>query len=140
MKPKFPQRVEAARIREGKAATNQGDQHGCFSLYRGSANLRVIVSTNPDWEHVSVSLEDRCPTWDEMCWIKSLFFEPEECCMQLHPPESDYVNCHPHCLHIWKPGKMYCGQIPRPPAELVGPKRKPGSCGVSIINGEKVVF
>jgi hypothetical protein len=53
-----------------------------------------------------------------MCFVKDLFWDDEECVMQLHPPKSDYVNCHPNCLHLWKP----VGQdIPRPPSELVGP-------------------
>ena len=67
--------------------------------------MLVVVSSGTGkhaegWEHVSVSADGRCPTWDEMCWVKDLFWTEDECTMQLHPPKSDYVNCHPHCLHI----------------------------------------
>ena len=38
---------------------------------------------------------------------------------QLHPPESSYVNNHPHCLHMWRPTNA---AIPLPPSILVGVK------------------
>lgn len=54
------------------------------------------------WEHVSVSLYNRLPTWDEMCLVKSLFWDEEETVIQFHPKKSQYVNQHPFCLHLWK--------------------------------------
>ena len=67
------------------------------------AKLAVIASCDNGWNHVSVSLENRTPTWDEMCFIKDLFFDAEELCIQMHPKRSQYVNKHRHCLHIWQP-------------------------------------
>lgn len=122
MKATFPAQVEGGRIRRSQWATKPGKNYGAFVLVLGSAHLRVIATRGHGWEHVSVSLNDRCPTWDEMCWIKNLFFEPDECCMQLHPPEADYVNHHPYCLHLWRPANSLVGTIPRPPAEMVGPR------------------
>ncbi len=65
----------------------------------------VIISDTDGWDHVSVTIlnHERCPTWEEMCWVKGLFFRPSECVVQFHPSEDDYVNCHPYCLHLWKP-------------------------------------
>ena len=40
------------------------------------ATLRVLFSDGLGWDHVSVSLADRCPTWAEMCFIKDLFLRP----------------------------------------------------------------
>ena len=37
------------------------------------------------WEHVSVALPSRDPTWAEMCEVKRMFFYPEEECVQFHP-------------------------------------------------------
>lgn len=66
--------------------------------------LKVLAAIEPDgWEHVSVSLPGRDPTWEEMCFIKDLFFEREDVCLQFHSKHSQYVNLHQHCLHIWKP-------------------------------------
>lgn len=62
---------------------------------------------------------ERCPTWEEMCFVKSLFWDDNEAVMQLHPPKSDWVNNHPYCLHLWKPNNQ---QIPLPPSIMVGNK------------------
>jgi hypothetical protein len=70
---------------------------------RTKANLTVIASVDNGWNHVSVSLEKRTPIWDEMCFVKNLFFQPEEMCLQFHPKKSQYVNAHNFCLHIWQP-------------------------------------
>lgn len=74
-----------------------------------------------DWEHVSVSLPNRCPTWEEMCFAKDLFFTKDEVCVQFHPREEDYVNNHPFCLHIWRHKTAI---FPAPPDILVGDKRR----------------
>lgn len=81
-----------------------------------SGHLGVIMSTHADWDHVSVSLPHRCPTWQEMNYVKSLFFRPEETVVQYHPAESNYVNVHPYCLHLWRPQRV---EIPVPPTFLV---------------------
>lgn len=80
--------------------------------------LKIIASVGEGWDHVSVSREFRCPYWMEMDQVKKMFFHPHECAMQLHPPEYDYVNCHPFCLHLWRP---LFQEIVRPPSILVGP-------------------
>lgn len=80
---------------------------------------RIIASWGGGWDHVSVSLHDRCPTWDEMCWIKGVFWHEHESVIQYHPAKSEYVNCHPHCLHLWKPQNCV---LRIPPHEFVGIK------------------
>ena len=71
-----------------------------------------IVDDGKDtgWEHVSVSCRDdnlgfpvsKMPTWNQMCQIKDLFWDTDECVIQFHPPKSEYVNQHQNCLHLWK--------------------------------------
>lgn len=78
--------------------------------------LRVIASNAGGWDHVSVSLAKRCPTWAEMERVKRLFFKPEEMAMQLHVPVEAHINFHNFCLHLWRPHK---GEIPRPPGWMV---------------------
>ena len=75
-----------------------------------------ICSWGGNWDHVSASLTNRCPTWDEMCKIKDIFFRSDECCVEYHPAEKDYVNLHRYCLHIWRPQKE---TIPTPPMLFV---------------------
>lgn len=79
-------------------------------------NFRVTATNGGGWDHVSVSLRNRCPSWDEMCKIKDIFFGPEECVVQYHPAQSEYVNIHPYCLHLWKPQNR---SIPVPPKIFV---------------------
>jgi hypothetical protein len=81
--------------------------------------FRVIVSWGMGWDHVSVSTRRRCPTWAEMCYVKQAMFEPEEVVVQYHPAESEYVNCHKFCLHLWRP---QAAELPIPGWYLVGPR------------------
>lgn len=91
----------------------------------------AIASDMDGWDHVSahvqvlpsggiarthIAEERRTPTWAEMCFVKSLFFDPEETVMQLHPKASKYINCHPHVLHLWRPHNR---SIPMPDASMV---------------------
>jgi len=72
-----------------------------------------IASWNDGWEHVSISYKHKNPTWDEMCMIKDVFWNDDETVVQFHPPKDQYVNVHPHCLHLWKEiGKDY--MMPNP--------------------------
>jgi len=64
--------------------------------------VQIVASWLGGWEHVSISMKNRCPTWDEMCALKDIFWGEEECVVQYHPPKSEYVNMHPFCLHLWK--------------------------------------
>jgi hypothetical protein len=114
-----------SRIRRGRLASDERDgNNGAFAVKRKGVELFIVASDGaPDlginWEHVSVSLTYRCPTWEEMCYVKSIFWDAEDAVMQLHPRESRYVNHHPYCLHLWRPTDC---AIPEPPMVAVGPK------------------
>lgn len=118
MREIFCDGVERGRITEGEWGTNHGDTCGAFEfrIPRCNRSFRVIVGNGDGWDHVSVSLHDRCPTWEEMCAIKELFFEDWEWVVQYHPAEADYVNNHPYVLHLWRPHDV---EIPRPPKVMV---------------------
>ena len=113
---------EKQRLLDGAfASTWKEGNNGAFliRLKAGGRAFTVIASDGAGWEHVSVSLPDRCPTWDEMCKIKNKFWCADDAVMQYHPPASEYVNNHPHCLHLWRK----CGENPElPPSILVGIK------------------
>ncbi len=111
---------EKLRITSGRMGSDaRWGNNGAFMIPAkpGRARLAVIASDGEGWEHVSVSASFRCPSWEEMCEVKGLFWDPEDCVMQLHPPESDYVNDHPFCLHLWRPAGA---EILRPPSWMVG--------------------
>jgi len=115
--------VEMARVRGGRMGSDETfGPNGMFMFRRERGHkteLKVISSDGGGWEHVSVSTETRCPTWEEMDFIKGMFWDDDECVMQLHPPRSEWVNNHQYCLHLWKP---IGDDIPRPPSEYVGVK------------------
>ena len=81
-----------------------------------AALMKVMVSSELGWDHVSVSRNSRCPNWPEMEFIKRLFFRDDETAMQLHVPVTEHLNTHPYCLHIWRPQAV---EIPRPPGIMV---------------------
>ena len=96
---------EKFRVRTGPARTKADDgNNGSFRVT--SLKLKrafyVIASDTSDWEHVSVSTPNYTPTWDEMNYIKGLFWGDEDLVIQIHPPKSEYVNLHQHCLHLWR--------------------------------------
>ncbi|MDX1406786.1 MAG: hypothetical protein R3330_01600, partial [Saprospiraceae bacterium] len=84
-----------------------------------------------EWEHVSISIHrrrggmtsPRTPTWEEMCRIKDIFWDPEDRVVQYHPPRSEYVNCHPYTLHLWRPVNV---RLIAPPWYMVGPREDAG--------------
>jgi hypothetical protein len=122
MKQTLHSSLELGRVRDGTHASSAKDgTNGVFFIRSPhGVNLKVISTNGSDpceegWEHVSVSAENRIPTWAEMCMIKDLFWDKEECVVQFHPPKSQYVNCHPYVLHLWKPPF----DVPLPPRNLV---------------------
>lgn len=80
--------------------------------------LAVIISNGESWEHASVSRRSKCPSYDDMEYVKQQLWGADACVMQLHVPAADHVNCHPYCLHLWRP---LDAEIPRPPKMMVGP-------------------
>jgi len=96
------------------------DPDGMYLIQHKGQQIAVIASIGEGWDHVSVSLRNRVPTYDEMEMVRELFFRDDETVMQLSVPRSDHINCHPYCLHWWRPQNA---EIPRPPAILVGPPR-----------------
>jgi hypothetical protein len=129
--------VERFRVRHGQFASSRPDgNNGQFFVPLSLIILadRVwalcMVSDGEGWEHVSVSVYrlgligerlplNRCPTWEEMCRVKDLFWESEECVIQFHPRASEYRNLHPYVLHLWRPTDA---RIPEPNADFVAPK------------------
>lgn len=117
--------IEPFRVREGPMASSRFDGNngawripGPIAGDGSRATLTVIASDGLGWEHVSVSTPRRTPTWEEMSYVKDLFWPEDECVVQYHPPRSVYRNHHEHCLHLWRP---IGAEIPMPDPELVAP-------------------
>lgn len=112
--------LDAYRLKDDERqyyGVNGDGGNGMFKVFVNGKSFLAIASSDGGWEHISVSRQNRCPTWEEMCAIKDMFFEPEEVAVQYHPKKSEYVNMHPYCLHMWRPT---VGEIPTPPSIFVG--------------------
>lgn len=107
------------RVPPQYGSTDDYGNNGMFFVPCVREILRLVVSDGEGWEHVSVSLKHRCPTWDEMCFVKNLFWSEDETVIQFHPPKSEYVNHHPFCLHLWR---RIGAEAELPPTYMVGPK------------------
>ena len=90
---------------------------GMFSVPFESRDLLIIASDGLGWEHISVSLKNRCPNWREMSYIKNLFWNENTWVMQLHPPANKNINIFDNCLHLWAP--INGDIIPIPPEIMV---------------------
>ncbi len=114
--------------------TAKDGNNGAFTLPSPEPGwtLQLICSDGteePDllvWEHVSVRAYRRMggkpnymrtPSWKEMAFVKDTCWDGEDVVMQLHPKKSEYVNNHPHVLHLWRPVHEV---IPTPPSIFVG--------------------
>lgn len=119
--------IEKYRLTKGEFASDSSyGNAGVFVIphYKIDGYIfQVIASEGEGWEHASISLDsykrkvERCPTWEEMCFIKSLFWDEEDCVIEFHPPKSHYVSHHAYCLHLWRPTDFI---MPIPPTDLVG--------------------
>jgi hypothetical protein len=104
------------RIRTGLVASD--DSLGRTGAFKFGDLIALSFFPDKEWEHVVVSRADRCPTWEEMCFIKDLFWEPEALVWQYHPPKSQNTSMHPYALHLWrKPGFDF----PLPPSVFAIP-------------------
>ena len=104
MRKKFPEKLNKYRVVKGTFASDDSFEfNGAFLIPYGREVLRIIISDQLGWDHVSVSCIDRTPIWAEMCFAKDLFFDEEEIVVQYHPAKKEYVNDHPYVLHLWRP-------------------------------------
>lgn len=111
------------------SSTKEDGNNGVFLIPHQKIRdywYQVIVSDSLGWEHVSVILlkgkakqVKRCPTWEDMCFIKDKFWDTTDLVVQYHPPEEDYISNHDYCLHLWRSTEVV---MPKPPPILVGIK------------------
>jgi hypothetical protein len=100
----------------------ESPEPGWWLAVIASDGTEASVPESAGWEHVSVHAyrprgmnpQLRTPTWKEMTFVKDAFWGDDDVVMQLHPRRSEYVNVHPHVLHLWRHA-----DIPTPPLTLV---------------------
>jgi len=123
---------EAYRIKQGKMESDSSfGNNGAFLIPPKDAvhhnrGLYIIASDGDGWEHVSMHVEDfgflptkeRIPYWDEMEFVKELFWDEDDTVVQFHPAKSNYVNVNPNVLHLWRPCDGW-DELQMPPLYMV---------------------
>lgn len=119
----YRQGVKSPYISSSLYATTAADKNnGVFVVpyLNNKVQLFCIASDGMGWDHVSITVlnSKRCPSWEEMCYIKNMFWSEEDCVVQYHTSKENYVNVHPYCLHLWKPQGIE--KFPQPLTFMVG--------------------
>src|SRR6187401_1238068 len=83
--------LNAWRITDPKALSRFGGWAGdgtcgAFLVVKYGQKFLCIASAGGGWDHLSVSLAHRTPTWEEMDRLKRMFFRDDETAMQFHVP------------------------------------------------------
>jgi hypothetical protein len=88
------------------------ERHSYGAVYRASFGLRVILcaalhedilkqAAVKPWLHVSMSYQDRLPSYADLCLVKKLFIGGNRTAYQVFPDDAHHVNINPHVLHLW---------------------------------------
>jgi hypothetical protein len=112
-------KAERYRLRDGPLGSDSTyGNAGVFRVPIGRIKVHCVISDEGGWDHVSVSIPgaSRCPTWEEMCAVKELFFRDDEWVLQYHPAKAENISVHAYCLHLWRPQK---DDFPKPPSIMV---------------------
>lgn len=94
------------RILPARWVPIEGPVYGQLAFVNRTERLTVICTAAPYqdkrwWLHFSISHPTRIPTWDELVRAKELFIGVERKAVQVFAPRSEWVNQHPHCLHLF---------------------------------------
>lgn len=116
------------RVKDGYLGSeNDAGLCGAFEIKHSDGYMLFCIADDgrqeieSKWEHVSCSksygTRVTIPSWNDMCIIKNLFWDEEDCVVQYHPAKKDYINLNPYVLHLWRPCDL---EFPKPPKILVG--------------------
>lgn len=62
----------------------------------------VIHSIDNGLHHISLSNKHRLPTYEEMKTARYRICPDVKYMAQIFPPESEFINVHPNCLHLYE--------------------------------------
>lgn len=77
-----------------------------FTVREKDGGLRVLVDCSfkddgKPWLHVSYSRKHWIPSHGDTVKVKEAFIGGDRYAYAVFPPQSQYVNLHPNCLHLW---------------------------------------
>ena len=63
---------------------------------------RVIIAKEAGRWHLSISGKDFLPSYKEVKAARYKFLPDVPYMAEIFPPESEFVNVHPYCRHLWE--------------------------------------
>jgi hypothetical protein len=81
-------------------SSHRGLEPGARRFKMGKCNI-IIGQSHLGW-HMSISHEDRYPTWDEIADARYELIPNHVTMAFLLPPKEEYVNLHKHTFHLWQ--------------------------------------
>jgi hypothetical protein len=113
---KVPEEFRFFRPKHPLSTTKEAGNNGTFVIphYKITGYVFVVQATEAvGWEHVLVQVipkqkkmrPSRYPTWQEVSWIKSLFWPDTDTVLQYHPNVGGMMNysSQEFALHLWRP-------------------------------------
>jgi hypothetical protein len=70
--------------------------------YETDTDCHIIVSREQGRWHMSISHNERYPSWDEIHEARYELLPEERTFAMILPPKSEYVNLHHNCFHLWE--------------------------------------
>lgn len=100
----LPRVIPSTWTRERHPMGPEADRE--VAVFRHESGLAVLISAarygdGRRWLHVSASRRRQLPTWEDLRMVKDVFIGHDLVALQVLPRAKDYVNIHPHCLHLW---------------------------------------
>lgn len=71
-------------------------------IYSTSTDCLIMVSSELTGKHLSISHQERYPTWDEIKSARYKLMDKNTDAIMYLPKESDYVNVHQNCFHVYE--------------------------------------
>lgn len=63
---------------------------------------RILVTKDFGKWHLSISREDRSPSYDEIKEARYALLPDDITMAQIFPPKKEFVNFHPYCHHLFE--------------------------------------
>jgi len=82
--------------------TNTFEQMMGSDVWKSNTGIIAMFSVDDGMEHISMSHKSRLPTYWEMKTARYVIMSKDITVAQLFPPESEFVNLHNYCLHLWE--------------------------------------
>ena len=93
------------KIQKGLVIIEQREDGYAYECFNGLIVIQseAVEKDGKPWIHTSFSRKSRIPDYRDIKWVKETFVGKEKIAIQILPIESEHVNIHNFCLHLWTP-------------------------------------